>query len=53
MQDLAATLEQAKAASAKILSVPYATNDRNTSVVEFPGGYIAEVHSKIHSLTSR
>jgi predicted enzyme related to lactoylglutathione lyase len=45
VRDLAATLEKAKAAGVKILSAPYATGDRNTAIVEFPGGYIAEVHS--------
>ena len=47
VQDLAATLEKAKAAGVKILSAPYTTNDRTTAIVEFPGGYIAEVHSAI------
>ena len=43
--DLGATLEKAKAAGVKILSAPYKTDDRTTAIVEFPGGYIAEVHS--------
>jgi predicted enzyme related to lactoylglutathione lyase len=45
VKDLSATLEKAKAAGAKILSVPYTTTDRTTAIVEFPGGYIAEIHS--------
>ncbi len=45
VKDLAATLEKAKAAGVKILSAPYKTNDRTSAVVEFPGGYIAEIHS--------
>jgi len=45
VQNLAATLEKAKAAGAKILSAPYKTNDRSTAIVEFPGGYIAEIHT--------
>ena len=45
VQDLSATLQKAKAAGAKILSPPYSTPDRTTSIVQFPGGYIAEVHS--------
>jgi predicted enzyme related to lactoylglutathione lyase len=45
VQDLAATLDKAKAAGAKVLSAPYATKDRNSAVVEFPGGYVAEIHS--------
>jgi predicted enzyme related to lactoylglutathione lyase len=47
VHDLGATLEKAKAAGAKILSPPYTTNDRVTAIVEFPGGYIAEVHSPV------
>ena len=45
VQDLGATINKAKAAGAKILSAPYAGNDRTSAIVEFPGGYIAEVHS--------
>ena len=45
VKDLAATLEKAKAAGVKVLFAPYKTNDRITVIVEFPGGYIAEVHS--------
>ena len=43
--DLATTLAKAKAAGVKILSAPYKTSDRTTTIVEFPGGYIAEIHS--------
>jgi predicted enzyme related to lactoylglutathione lyase len=43
--DLTATLEKAKAAGAKILSPPFKATDRLTAVVQFPGGYIAEIHS--------
>ncbi len=46
VRDLAATLEKAKAAGVKILSPPYATDDKRMSaIVQFPGGYIAEIHS--------
>ena len=44
VRDLGVTLEKAKAAGVKILSPPYNTSDRITAIVEFPGGYIAEVH---------
>src|SRR5277367_4406082 len=47
VKDLAATLDKTKAAGARILSPPYTTTDRITAVIEFPGGYIAEVHSLI------
>jgi len=46
VRELAATLAKAKAAGVTILSAPYATDDGRTSaIVEFPGGYIAEIHS--------
>jgi hypothetical protein len=45
VQELGATLERAKRAGVKILFGPYAANDRTTAILEFPGGYIAEVHS--------
>jgi predicted enzyme related to lactoylglutathione lyase len=45
VQDLAATLEKARAAGVTILSAPYRTTDRTTTIVEFPGGYVAEIHS--------
>jgi len=43
--DLGATLDKAKAAGVKILFAPYPAQDRTTAIVEFPGGYIAEIHS--------
>jgi predicted enzyme related to lactoylglutathione lyase len=46
VRDLAATLEKAKTAGVKILSAPCATDDgRMSAIVEFPGGYMAEIHS--------
>jgi predicted enzyme related to lactoylglutathione lyase len=45
VSDLPAALEKAKAAGAKILSPPFKATDRVTAVVQFPGGYIAEIHS--------
>ncbi len=47
VQDLSATLEKARTAGVKILWGPYATQERNSAIVEFPGGYIAEVHSAL------
>ena len=44
VQDLGLTLQKGKGTGAKILSAPYAMKDRTTAIVEFPGGYIAEVH---------
>jgi predicted enzyme related to lactoylglutathione lyase len=43
--DLAATLDKAKAAGATVLVAPYADGGRQASMVQFPGGYIAEIHS--------
>jgi len=45
VEDLSATLEKAKSSGAKILSAPYWAKDRSSAIVEFPGGYIAEIHS--------
>jgi hypothetical protein len=45
VSDLAVTLEKTKAARAKILSPPFTATDRVTAIVQFPGGYIAEIHS--------
>ncbi len=45
VSDLTATLAKAKTAGAEILSPPYALTDRTTAIVEFSGGYIAEIHS--------
>ena len=43
--NLADTLTKAKAAGVEILIPPYTTNDRDAAIVQFPGGYIAEIHS--------
>lgn len=45
VQDVGATLEKAKSAGAKVLSAPYKASGRTTAIIEFPGGYIAEVHN--------
>jgi predicted enzyme related to lactoylglutathione lyase len=45
VHDLAATLEKAKAAGVTILTQPVASRDRQSAMLQFPGGYIAEVHS--------
>jgi predicted enzyme related to lactoylglutathione lyase len=38
------TLSKAQAAGAKVLFPAYKTSTGNTAVLQFPGGYIAEVH---------
>lgn len=47
VDDLADTLRKAKSAGAQILVTAYKTNERQAAVVEFPGGYIAEIHSEV------
>jgi hypothetical protein len=43
--DLSDTLAKAKAAGVSILVAPYTSDQRNAAVVQFPGGYIAEIHA--------
>ena len=45
--NLADTLGKARAAGATILVGPYQADQRQASFVQFPGGYIAEIHSAI------
>ena len=47
VKDLSAALEKAKGADAKILFPAYNAGDRKTAIVQFPGGYIAEIHSLV------
>jgi hypothetical protein len=44
VSDLAATLAKARAAGAETLVAAHAGADRQTALVRFPGGYIAEIH---------
>jgi len=41
---LADTLDKAKAHGVKVLVEPFASEGRDSAVVEFPGGYVAEIH---------
>jgi predicted enzyme related to lactoylglutathione lyase len=43
--DLADTLSKAKAAGVSVLIAPYTSDHRSAAMVQFPGGYIAEIHS--------
>jgi hypothetical protein len=45
--NLADTLAKAKGAGATILVVPYQADQRQAAIVQFPGGYIAEIHSVV------
>lgn len=46
--NLAETLCKAEAAGVKILVHPYSDDSRQAALVQFPGGYIAELHSISH-----
>ncbi|UFX43915.1 glyoxalase [Bradyrhizobium sp. 41S5] len=43
--DLDATLAKAKTAGATVLVEPYTSEGRSAAIVQFPGGYIAEIHA--------
>jgi predicted enzyme related to lactoylglutathione lyase len=43
--NLAVTLAKAKVAGVSILVVPYTSDGRTAAIVQFPGGYIAEIHA--------
>jgi predicted enzyme related to lactoylglutathione lyase len=43
--DLADTLGKAKAAGGTVLVEPYKADDRQAAMVQFPGGYVAEIHA--------
>jgi hypothetical protein len=45
--NLAGTLQKAKAAGVSVLDGPFSADGRNSAMVQFPGGYIAEIHSAV------
>jgi predicted enzyme related to lactoylglutathione lyase len=45
VNDLPGTLSKAKEAGAVVLTGPYAAGGRTAAMVQFPGGYIAEIHA--------
>jgi hypothetical protein len=45
VRDLQATLTRAKDSGARVLVEPYTSDGRTAAVVQFPGGYIAEIHA--------
>ncbi len=45
VKDLTKTLAKATAAGASLLAGPYEAGDRRAALVQFPGGYIAEIHA--------
>ena len=44
--DLSQTLAKAKAAGVRVLVEPYTADQRKAAMIEFPGGYIAEIHAR-------
>lgn len=46
VKDLAPTLAKARAAGVKVLDGPRASDGRKAAILQFPGGYIAEVHQR-------
>jgi predicted enzyme related to lactoylglutathione lyase len=45
--DLDTTLTKAKSAGVRVLVEPYSAADRRSALVQFPGGYIAEIHATV------
>ena len=45
--NLAGTLAKAKVAGVSVLAGPISADKRDSAIVQFPGGYIAEIHSTI------
>jgi len=45
VEDLATTIEKARAAGATVVSPSFDAGDRSGVMVQFPGGYVAEIHS--------
>ncbi len=48
VSDLADTLDRAIHHGAKILVQPIDSDERRSAMIEFPGGFIAEIHAQIH-----
>ena len=44
---LADTLDKAKAAGVTVVVAPYVSRGRQAAVVQFPGGYLAEIHAEL------
>jgi hypothetical protein len=51
VEDFAGTIAKAKAAGVEILVDPYAADGRKAAMLEFPGGYVAEIHALAGDLT--
>jgi hypothetical protein len=51
--DLSETLSKAKAAGVSVIVDPYRAGDRNAAMVQFPGGYVAEIHSLVNDKATK
>ncbi|MBY5828297.1 glyoxalase [Rhizobium ruizarguesonis] len=49
VKDLNAAVEKATASGATVLVQPYKSQKRQAAIVQFPGGYIAEIHAPLVS----
>nr|WP_174507415.1 glyoxalase [Acinetobacter sp. Marseille-Q1620] len=47
VKDLSETLEKAKKAGAKVLVNAFKSDSRESAIIQFPGGYIAEIHAQL------
>jgi len=45
--NLAATLSKGESAGVTLLVAPYQADQREAAIVQFPGGYVAEIHSQV------
>src|SRR6266436_2309514 len=50
--NLAATLSKGESAGVTVLVARYQAGQREAAIVQFPGGYIAEIHSQVKKSTS-
>jgi hypothetical protein len=48
VSDLSATVGKAESAGAAVLVKSYMAGDREAAILQFPGGYIAEIHAAVH-----
>lgn len=53
VDDLAATLSRAQTSGATLLAGPYRGAARQSAIVRFPGGYIAEIHAAAPAAAAR
>jgi predicted enzyme related to lactoylglutathione lyase len=51
--DLDGTLAKAAGTGATVLVAPYVVGDRKAAMVQFPGGYIAEIHAVVNATASK